>query len=287
MKVESWKAYNPDAIIKAKLGERLQTSYRKTNTILGYVKEINEDIFDDFVSAFQNRIDFVRGTEGNIDSESISELIQDYDHLKNNDELTILATQYVFHHLKIPMDLEHLDKEIEVTSFNDACENERLMYYLAKAGADVLGNKEGIEFWKKVVALRLRDDRIEYEKIIKERERTGQKGPTMIENSDGAIKRWTSIGLGDFTRCIMDDHKILYRFDKCVTHEVLKDLNDPEYAYISSCYIGDAPEYNFGIKFLRRTQTLHHGQFCDELYWDSRVHENPEQPSLEFTKKMA
>jgi len=286
MKAKSWKAYNPDAIIKSKLGERLQTSYRKTNTILGYVKEINRDILDDFVNAFQNRIDFVRGTEGTIDLESVSELIQDFDHLKKNEELMILVTQYVFHHLKIPIVLEHLDKEIEITSFNDACENERLMYYLAKAGADVLGDKEGIDFWKKVVALRLRDERIEYDKIIKEREKTGEKGPTMIGNSDGAIKRWISIGLGDFTRAIMDDHKILYRFDKCVTHEVLKDLNDPEFAYISSCYIGDAPEYNFSNKYLRRTQTLHTAPFCDELFWDRRVHEDPEQPSLEFTKNL-
>ena len=286
MKVESWKAYNPDAIIKSKLGERLQISYRKTNTILNYVKEINANILDDFVNAFQIRIDFVRGTEGTVDLESVSELIQDFDNLKNNEGLLILVTQYVFHHLKIPMEIEHLDREIEITSFNDACENERLMYYLAKAGADVLGNEKGIDFWKKVVALRLRDDRIEYEKIIKEREKNGKKEPTMIENSDGAIKRWTSIGLGDFTRVIMDDHKILYRFDRCVTHEVLKDLKDSEFAYISSCYIGDAPEYNFSNKYLRRTQTLHTASFCDELYWDRRVHENPEQPSLEFTQNV-
>ena len=58
MKAKSWKAYNPDAIIKTKLGGRLQQSYRKTNTILGHVKEINEDILDDFVNAFQKRIDF-------------------------------------------------------------------------------------------------------------------------------------------------------------------------------------------------------------------------------------
>lgn len=286
MKAESWKAYNPDAIIRTKLGERLQISYKKTNTILGYVKEINEDIFDDFVSAFQDRIDFVRGTEGTIDLESVSELIRDFDHLKNNDGLTILITQYVFYHLKIPLELKRFDKEIVVTSFNDACENERLMYYLAKAGADVVGVEEGIEFWKKVVALRLRDDKIKYEMKIKEREKSGEKGPTMIEISEGSIKRWTEIGLGDFTRIIMDDHKILYRFDKCVTHEVLKDLNDPEYAYISSCYIGDAPEFNFSNKYLRRTQTLHTAPFCDELYWDRRVHNDPEQPSLDYTKNL-
>ncbi|MGC9778022.1 MAG: hypothetical protein HZR80_02130 [Candidatus Heimdallarchaeota archaeon] len=37
---------------------------------------------------------------------------------------------------------------------------------------------------------------------------------------------------------------------------------------------------------MRRTQTLHHGDFCDELYWNNVVHPNAEQPSLEFTKKL-
>ena len=287
MKTESWQAYNPDAIIKSQLGDRLRISYRKTNTIIGYVEEINADILNDFINAFQNRISFVNDIDGVVEIDSISELIQDYENLKDNHELAILVTKYVFYHLKIPMELDDFEKETQVTGFNDACESERIMYYLAKASADVVGDENGIAFWKKVVALRLRDDRIEYEKQIKEREKTGKKPITMVENSNRSIKRWTEIGLGDFTRMIMDDNKILYRFDRCVTHEVLKDLNDPEYAYISSCYIGDAPEYNFGRQFLRRTQTLHHGRFCDELYWDSRVHENPEQPSLEFTKNLA
>jgi hypothetical protein len=106
----------------------------------------------------------------------------------------------------------------------------------------------------------------------------------MIERSDRAIKRWTETGLGNFTRVIFDNHKILYKFDKCMTPEVLKELNDPEFAYLCSCYVGDAPDFNFGNQFLRRTQTLHHGSFCDELYWDPRVHDDPEQPPLEFTK---
>jgi len=37
---------------------------------------------------------------------------------------------------------------------------------------------------------------------------------------------------------------------------------------------------------MRRTQTLHHGDFCDDLYWNNVVHPNAEQPSLEFTKKL-
>jgi hypothetical protein len=288
MKVESWQAWNPDAIIKSKLGNRLQASYRKIDAIIGYVREINADIVDGFIKAFQKRISFVNDIDGIFELASIIELLQDYEELKSNHDLARLATKYIFYHLKIPMKLGDFEREIEVTSFNHACENERIMYYLARAGSDVVGEKEGIEFWKKVVTLRLRDENARYEERIRELVKSGKKPSTMIERSDSAIKYWTEIGLGDFTRLVIDENKIHYRFDKCVTHEVLKDLNDPEYAYIISCYIGDAPTFNFPNRpqFLRRTQTLHHGKFCDELYWDPKVLDEPEQPTLEFTRNM-
>ncbi|MHA2236351.1 MAG: hypothetical protein ACXABH_13545, partial [Candidatus Thorarchaeota archaeon] len=142
--------------------------------------------------------------------------------------------------------------------------------------------------WKAIVSLRLRDQNNEYEKRVEKRKKSGAKEISMRENSDSAIQRWTETGLGEFTRVFLDEHKVLYRFDKCITPEVLKDLNDPEFAYLCSCYIGDAPDFNFSKRpqFLRRTQTLHHGEFCDELYWDPRVHDDPVQPSLDFTKNL-
>jgi len=288
MKSESWKAFNPDAIKKSKLADRLRISYRITNNAIRRIKEIRPDIVEEFIEAFQSRISFVAETKENVDFERILELVQDYENLKDNHKLAILVTEYMFYHLKLPMKFDDLEAQIEVTSFNDALENERIRYYLARAGSDVVGEEEGIELWKKVVSLRLRDDNAEIEKKIEEFLNSGKKPRSMIERSDSDIKQWTDIGLGNFTRLIMDDHKILYRFDKCMTYEVLKDLNDPEYAYISSCYIGDAPSFNFPKRpqFLRRTQTLHHGRFCDELYWDPQVHEEPEQPSLEFTESM-
>ncbi|TFG26736.1 hypothetical protein EU528_13930, partial [Candidatus Thorarchaeota archaeon] len=71
MKSESWQAYNPDAIIKYKLGDRLRDSYRKINTIIGYVREINADIVNDFINAFQDRISFVNAIDGSIEIDSI------------------------------------------------------------------------------------------------------------------------------------------------------------------------------------------------------------------------
>ena len=102
-----------------------------------------------------------------------------------------------------------------------------------------------------------------------------------------AIENWCKIGMADFVCGNIDEHMAIFRFDSCYAHETLKEFNDPDIAYAASCYASDLPVFNKGrIIKLRRTQTLHHGDFCDELYWDSRVHDNPEQPSLEFTKKL-
>jgi len=63
----------------------------------------------------------------------------------------------------------------------------------------------------------------------------------------------------------------------------VKDFDDPDIAYLATCYIGDNPEWNKDkIIHMRRTQTLHHAKFCDEMYWNNYVHPDAEQPTLEF-----
>jgi len=282
MKVDSYKAYNPDALMRFKLSKRLAHSYTKINNILRWAEELKPDKIMELISTFQRKLsEAIDENVVEIDWDQISKVIEEMDYLSNNPELTIILTRYIIHHLEISNDLRDLEREIEVTSFNHARENERLQYYIAKACPEILGEEDGTKFWKDIVALRLRDEKQEYEARMKENPERMER--SVLEISKGAIKWWKETGVGDFTRVIFDDHKILYRFDKCITPEVLKELNDPKWAYLSSCYIGDAPGFNFGERYLRRTQTLHTSPFCDELYWNPSVHENPEQPSLEFT----
>ncbi len=285
MKVDSYKAYNPEGLIKFKLSKRLTDSYSKINDILRWTEELRPDILMEFIAAFQRRISEVIGDRLiEIDWDQVSCLVEKMEYLKNNPELTMLLTKYTIHQLELPNDFGNLDQDIEVTSFNHAKENERLRYYIAKGCPELLGEDEGAKFWKDIISLMLRDEKQKYETKVKENPE--RKESSMIERSDGSIRWWSEIGLGNFTRVIMDDHKILYRFDRCITHEVLKDLKDQKWAYLSSCYIGDAPNYNFRSHYMKRTQTLHTAPFCDEMYWDPKVHDEPEQPSLEFTESL-
>lgn len=287
MKVESFKAYNPKAVMKFNLEERIAESLSNIDKTLCHVNEIDAGLLTRFIDAFQERLREVIGDTSIPGSNAVlSELVQDLNYLITYPNLTSLGIGYVFFQLEVPVELDNLDREIEVFSFNHIREKERLRYYVVKACIDILGEEKGIELWKSIVSLMLRDEKIEFEEMMKQKEASGERKTTMVERSDESIKQWIENGFGDFTRVIFDEYKILYKFDRCMTPEVLKELNDPDVAYLCSCYIGDAPNYNFGRQFLKRTQTLHHGSFCDELYYDPQVHNDPESPSLEFTKKL-
>lgn len=280
---ESIKAYNPNAKVKLKLGERLKQSLTKVNKIFGYVMELDSEVFENYSKAFRRRISdaIVGGIEA--DSNKVKELINGFEFLEKDPDFTSLIMKYFLHTLNVHSDFENLEEEIEVTSFNDVREFRHLGYYLAKSCADIMGNEEGISFWKRIVALQHRDHKKKVESAMKSKEAPEL---TMKERGDKYVKSWIDYGLADFARLDIDDHKVLFRFDICLTPEAMKDLNDPEWAYLSSCYVTDAPEFNYGPQRLRRTQTLHTAPFCDEFYWDPTVYDEPEQPVLEFTEKL-
>ncbi len=288
MEIKVYKAWNPDAIRKTTPNKRIREALESTNSILRYLSELKPTITTNYVSALTKRLtDVIKDFEMDTGFLDHGEINKDLDHLNTHPDLRNAVILYVFKHL----DLQELpvsgSEEIDLRSLNTTKAYERLAYHRAKTIADLLGNKEAIPLWKKVVAKRLETEKAEYEKRQKEREEKGEGILSLTEVRERAIKHWTETGLGDFVACVFDEHSEVFRFDCCITHEALKDLEDPDWAYLATCYIGDAPEYNtFGTKYLRRTQTLHHGDFCDEFYWDNRFHKDPKQPDLEFTRNL-
>ncbi|MHA1480089.1 MAG: hypothetical protein ACTSQZ_01525 [Candidatus Thorarchaeota archaeon] len=286
MDVKSYKVCNPKAIMKLNIYERLLEALVATDAILRYVEGLKPKIVDDYISKLEKRLghelkDYSIHIE--IPSENLAKLI----HLNQYPELLKLVVNYVSKELGLNSEHPPESDGIEVHSLNHVKALERLSYHTAKSFADLLGDEEAIPFWKQIVAKKLEEQRVDYEKRELEREERGDSIPTMSEGREGAIKRWTEMGLADFTVAMLDDNNVLYRFDKCLTHEALKDLDDRDWAYLCSCYTGDAPEYNsFGRQYMRRTQTLHHGNFCDELYWMKDIHTDPKQPTLEFTENL-
>ncbi|MHA1187366.1 MAG: L-2-amino-thiazoline-4-carboxylic acid hydrolase [Candidatus Heimdallarchaeota archaeon] len=275
------KCYNENTIIKIKLKEKTLEFVTQTDNILKFLKQIKPEIHEKYVTAFTKRLnDIVEEYQISKESINIKALVSETSYLKDNEKLAELVIRFVFKHLSLPERYKIDKEEIELRSIDRVLALERLSYYRVKAFEDVLGKEEGIKLYTEVVIL-----------VVKEMKQKMKSNPkTTIKSANkGAIEYWCEEGIADFTFEILDDGQCIYRFDTCVTHEALKDLNDPDIAYYASCYIGDIEEWNKGKTIcMRRTQTLHHADFCDELYWDSRVHkEPPKQPSLEFTKNIA
>jgi len=279
MEEKYYKCYNADAIVELNPADKIREAIKRTDDIIKYIVELRNGVAPDYVEALIKRLlSEVNGYTVDIKSISLKEIEKKLVQLKPGDLLTNLVIRYMAMKLAIPKNSKIQSKVTEFTNLNRAKAMEGMNYYRVKAFEDVLGKKKGIQLYSDIL-----------KSIVKEMKSNQQinEEDTVKYRGERAVKWWCKTGVGDFTFKVYDESKIIYRFDKCVTHEVLKHHNDPDIAYIASCFIADIDEWNEGeLIHMRRTQTLHHEDFCDELYWDTRVHDNPEQPSLEFTRKI-
>jgi hypothetical protein len=253
---------------------------KKTDTIITQLIKIKNEILTEYTDALQKRLVAEVG-KYSIDTNSINfdESNNELFYLEKNPQLKKLIINYLAKRIALPVDTKISS---ELTKFSNLAmfkAYHALSYYRVKALTDVLGKEDGLKLYIKVLNLFVKewfkDEEINPDQTVKSR-------------NERAVKNWCKYGVGDFTFTFIDNDQVIYRFDKCVTHEALKEFNDPDIAYASSCLMGDVEEWNKkDVIHLRRTQTLHHAEFCDELYWDSRVHTTPpEQPTLDFTKNI-
>ena len=289
MEVTEHKVCNPEKLVKISIYERIHEILTRVDQRLKYIEDLKPEICADFVKALCKNLENEVG-DFHLGHQPFDEarIFTDLENVVQHSELKNLSLRFIFKHLGLLQNYQDGVEEIEVQTINNIAVYERFTYYCAKSSIDVLGEEEGISLWKTLVKRRVEEDNIEYEKRKRDHIAQGKKIHTCKECVPFNVEFWTEQGLADFVVAVLDEHKVLYRFDRCLVPEVLKDVKNSNLAYLSTCYVGDIPEYNIGkIRGLRRTQTLHHGDFCDELYWDQEFHDNPEQPSLEFTRKLS
>ena len=279
MEIKSYKCYNAKSEIEIEPTNWIQEQQGNMNSVLKYLSEFKPELVDDYVHHLIKRlrkaIDSIEKNDGFYDFPDGN---QEFENLDKFPKLKNLTREFLLVHLNPLMKSQNSSEKYIVYGLNRAKAGERISYHRVKSFAEMLGKEAGIELYTKILT-----------EIVKDMQKKNpQKSDcTVTKSREGAVKWWCETGLADFTYCVIDEHMDIYRFDKCFTYEALKDFNDPDIAYIASCYIGDIPTFNDGrIIHMRRTQTLHHGDFCDELYWDSRVHDNPKQPTLDFTRNL-
>lgn len=262
----------------------MKTNLEQTDSVIKYFNKLKPEKLGKYFQAFERRLsDVIKDSKSNIGLPDFESIERNLTILKKYPGLEKVIGNFILKLLELPEGFDSAEEEIEIRYFNIRKASCHLSYYRVKAIEDILGKDEATELYKEIVKYLIKERKEQNPPEIPEDPRK----ETRIASREWVIKQYRELGVGDFTIAIFDDYKELYKFDKCVVNEVLKDLKDPDIAYLSSCYSSGHPSNNEGETIhVRRTQTLHHGDFCDELYWNDVVHPNAEQPSLEFVRKL-
>ena len=284
MKISTYNFFNKEAKSEIKLDEFIKKCFNQTNSVIKYFKDLKANDSEEYLFAFQSRLKSeLKESQYDINLFRLDEIEENLTILNNYPEIKETIINFICKILELPENLDSLEETFNLLYFNIRKAEGHLSYYRVKAIEDLLGKEECTKVYKQIV-----------EHLIKEmKESDSSEKPTdpmkvtRIESRELILNQYKKLGVANFTLGIYDDFKEIYRFDSCIVHEVLKVFNDPDIAYLSSCYLRDSPSNNDGyIVHMRKTQTLHHNDFCDEFYWNNYVYPNAKQPSLEFTKNM-
>ncbi|MHA1954297.1 MAG: hypothetical protein ACW96U_10165 [Candidatus Heimdallarchaeaceae archaeon] len=284
MKKESYQCFSLTKKGNVNPSNAIKQRMERTDLVIKSFQKLKSEDLNLYVTNLKEKLDTIVGDyEFDMNAFDWEFLREGNEVLPSFPELEKTIFLWVCKTLKIP-DAYHSEQgEIELVYFDEIKSNERLSYHRVKTFTEMYDKEKGIKIYKQVLPGVIKALKSKY---------MPPKPPnpetiTILESNKGSIERWCAIGLADFAFHIYDDFKIIYRFDNCLTPEAVKDFNDPDIAYLATCYIGDNPEWNKDkIIHMRRTNTLHHAKFCDEMYWNNYVHPDAEQPSLEFIEKI-
>ena len=279
MKIGNYSCYNGETIIEVDVNEKIKQHLERAEEVLFYLRKLDPAVEKEYIVEL-NRLMLEKLDDSKSDGQNIynKPIDSKYNVLSQYPGLISSIIEFVIQSYDLVKQEGINLEKAKITSYNRVKALEHLSYYRVKAFTNILGKEKGLKLYSTLLA-----------NIVKDKNNSSNinQNPSHSENREGAIKWWCKEGIADFTAAYEDDYKTLFRFDRCLTHEVLKEFNDPDVAYTCSCFIGDIKEFNENkIIHMRRTQTLHYGDFCDELYWDTRIHQDPEQPSLDFTRKL-
>lgn len=274
---ETFNAYNPKAAIEIDLHAFTLKILTRLDDTLESIRERRQNILEDFakrvILAWSER-------EGAADIDCsavrIDEIEQEFPNLTERVDFLNPALRFILSHLR-GQEAKAQTHGKRTVLYIDREKAENILFYsVVKVIVDLLGREEGISLYKDAVDY-VADRRAKDDPDTTKIKQLRQELTGSLPDSGGYV----------FAVADLDDGMILGKFDKCVVHESLKHVSDPELAYYATCYtnltIANRRSRNLEI---RRTQTLFSGDFCDELYWDPEVHEEPEQPSLTVSRNL-
>ena len=286
MKIETHKCFSTTKKVLINPILQFEARIGRVDSILKFFKEMNPSELNAYALKLQTNFAEAVGEyyfdPNVIDWEQIRENLT---LISNFPDLEKIVFQFICKTLQLPSDYTADMGEVELLSYDSVKVGQHVSYYCVKTFVDVYGRDEGTAIYKQIVPKLVKEIKAN---IDSERSKPEDpKAETILDMHKRNVKEWCKNGLVDFSVSILDDYKIIYRFDRCLIPEVLKEFKDRDLAYLASCYMGENPEWKEDRAIhMRRSQNLHHAKFCDEFYWNNHVYPDAEQPDLKFVENM-
>ena len=245
--------------------------------MFSYIERNQPEILEEFLEKVEGK--YVR------ELENTSIALEDvgFDKIANDETLLGSHPDFKDQGLRIIMKYIPLNEGYRLSEENDTirwidyCRAKyTLQYHQITSLVEILGREVGIDSFKDFVQFWGR-----------ELAKKGKGSHTIEQVRENRVKAWSEGGAMEFGVVDVYEAAFLAKFDRCVSHESMKHVEDQELAYYAVCYPGPRLlEYAHQDISMRRTQTLFTADFCDELRWDRHIHDEPEQPSLEFSRRI-
>jgi hypothetical protein len=276
---EVYKSYDPKATMEIDVYQYFFKVFYRLDTMLEALKLQKPAISDKFVDRLSHRLDPFNATSPSKAAPDIvnrEEITEHFPHLQENLALRDKTFEFLLKHLGSPDTYSKETGKAVVSYLNYSRADNLLQYNAIKALVDVLGREPAIQVYKETVEYLGKEQAIHRPVTI-----------TFQQFRESFIKSSSTDGGFSFAIAHFDESKFLAKFDRCVIYESLKDVDDPELGYYATCYLGmTVGRHRLENIRGRRTQTLFTGSFCDELYWDPGVHDEPKQPPLKYSRSL-
>jgi hypothetical protein len=278
MEVTTFRNSNPDARRTINLNDLVRENLTRINGTLRYLDELRPDLVTQYADSLAKRLETaIDDFQVDYSEMKTKDIVSELDFLSRFIELEDLIVRFTFKQLNLPSSYRPLENEIDVLSKDWLKATNILKYERVKAILDVIPRDEGIELWKSMV-FRATEAYMENNKE--------ELHPPISEIIDGWMKAGSEEDSNfHYSVVKFDDYKVALKFDRCPVYDSVKDLDDPEVAYLSYCWTGKPEEeLNDRVRRKNTPQTLHTSDYCIEFYWDNNVHPNAVPPSAEFLR---
>ncbi|UCE09146.1 MAG: L-2-amino-thiazoline-4-carboxylic acid hydrolase [Candidatus Thorarchaeota archaeon] len=276
--------HDPDALELPREVQPIQfakhSPLKRLNLLLDIIKQHRPKILHDYVTRLQKRyddltkIDLVKAK-----SIDVSELIVEFDHLK---EFPILAERNLSYYLEMlqPSDSSDWRSEtIEVTQRNQLRAVLCPKYLNIKVLTETMDRREAIELYKTYHDEFMRHGRSSSE----DRYETLNDFSARWDHEDDDSNRGLIRIISD-----VEDGKLYLRKDTCLWADAIEDLDDQELKYYVCCY-GDFESARLANKHfvLTMERTIIEGHpYCDSVFHDTRINQDLSHPSDDFFARM-